>query len=145
MIYVLEDDANIRKLVDYALPREGYSVEGFGTPAEFWAAVGRQIPQLVLLDIMLPQEDGLSVLQKLRSRSDTRRLPVIMLTARSSEFDKVTGLDSGADDGADLPDSGGAAPYRTGNRRKILADRQPVCPARTAYCPGRRCGCGADL
>ena len=64
----------------------------------FWAAVGRQIPQLVLLDIMLPQEDGLSVLQKLRSRSDTRRLPVIMLTARSSEFDKVTGLDSGADD-----------------------------------------------
>ena len=98
MIYVLEDDANIRKLVDYALTREGYSVEGFGTPAEFWAAVGRQIPQLVLLDIMLPQEDGLSVLQKLRSRSDTRRLPVIMLTARSSEFDKVTGLDSGADD-----------------------------------------------
>ena len=83
MIYVLEDDANIRKLVDYALTREGYSVEGFGTPAEFWAAVGRQIPQLVLLDIMLPQEDGLSVLQ---------------LTARSSEFDKVTGLDSGADD-----------------------------------------------
>ena len=66
MIYVLEDDANIRKLVDYALTREGYSVEGFGTPAEFWAAVGRQIPQLVLLDIMLPQEDGLSVLQKLR-------------------------------------------------------------------------------
>ena len=98
MIYVLEDDANIRKLVDYALTREGYSVEGFGTPAEFWAAVGRQIPQLVLLDIMLPQEDGLSVLQKLRSRSDTRRLPVIVLTARSSEFDKVTGLDSGADD-----------------------------------------------
>ena len=98
MIYVLEDDANIRKLVDYALTREGYSVEGFGTPADFWAAVGRQLPQLVLLDIMLPQEDGLSVLQKLRSRSDTRRLPVIMLTARSSEFDKVTGLDSGADD-----------------------------------------------
>ena len=68
MIYVLEDDANIRKLVDYALTREGYSVEGFGTPADFWAAVGRQLPQLVLLDIMLPQEDGLSVLQKLRSR-----------------------------------------------------------------------------
>ena len=66
MIYVLEDDANIRKLVDYALTREGYSAEGFGTPAEFWAAVGRQIPQLVLLDIMLPEEDGLSVLQKLR-------------------------------------------------------------------------------
>ena len=58
MIYVLEDDANIRKLVDYALTREGYSVEGFGTPAEFWAAVGRQIPQLVLLDIMLPQAEA---------------------------------------------------------------------------------------
>ena len=98
MIYVLEDDANIRKLVDYALTREGYSVEGFGTPAEFWAAVGRQIPQLVLLDIMLPQEDGLSVLQKLRSRSDTRRLPVIMLTARSAEMDRVAGLENGADD-----------------------------------------------
>ena len=94
MIYVLEDDANIRKLVDYALTREVYSVEGFGTPADFWAAVGRQLPQLVLLDNYLPDGKGVT----LRSRSDTRRLPVIMLTARSSEFDKVTGLDSGADD-----------------------------------------------
>ena len=85
MIYVLEDDANIRKLVDYALTREGYSVEGFGTPAEFWAAVGRQIPQLVLLDIMLPQEDGLSVLQKLRSRSDTRIRAVLRRTGPETE------------------------------------------------------------
>ena len=98
MIYVLEDDANIRKLVDYALQREGCEVQGFGTPSEFWEAIGNRLPQLVLLDIMLPQEDGLTILNKLRSRSDTRRLPVIMLTAKSSEFDKVTGLDSGADD-----------------------------------------------
>lgn len=154
MIYVLEDDANIRKLVDYALTREGYSVEGFGTPAEFWAAVGRQIPQLVLLDIMLPQEDGLSVLQKLRSRSDTRRLPVIMLTARSSEFDKVTGLDSGADDYIAKPfgmmeliSRIRAVLRRVGPETEEKSWRigSPVCPARTAYCPGRRCGCGADL
>ena len=98
MIYVLEDDANIRKLVDYALTREGYSVEGFGTPAEFWAAVGRQIPQLVLLDIMLPEEDGLQVLKKLRADPATRRTPVLMLTAKSTEYDKVLGLDQGADD-----------------------------------------------
>ena len=95
MIYVLEDDANIRKLVDYALTREGYSVEGFGTPAEFWAAVGRQIPQLVLLDIMLPQLSGMEVLRRLRRERST---PVIMLTARDSVIDKVSGLDSGADD-----------------------------------------------
>lgn len=154
MIYVLEDDANIRKLVDYALTREGYSVEGFGTPADFWAAVGRQLPQLVLLDIMLPQEDGLSVLQKLRSRSDTRRLLVIMLTARSSEFDKVTGLDSGADDYIAKPfgmmelisrHPCGAAPDGAGDRGEVLADRQPVCSARTAHRSGRWGRCGAHL
>ena len=98
MIYVLEDDANIRKLVDYALTREGYSVEGFGTPAEFWAAVGRQIPQLVLLDIMLPEEDGLQILKRLRADPNTRQLPVILLTAKGTEYDKVLGLDQGADD-----------------------------------------------
>ena len=98
MIYVLEDDANIRKLVDYALTREGYSVEGFGTPADFWAAVGRQLPQLVLLDIMLPGEDGITILRRLRAAPDTARIPVILLTAKNTEYDKVVGLDTGADD-----------------------------------------------
>ena len=93
---MVEDDDNIRKLVCYALSREGYETEGFAAPDEFWSGYGKENPDLVLLDIMLPQEDGLSILRKLRaSDSDTA---VIMLTAKDSEFDKVTGLDLGADD-----------------------------------------------
>ncbi len=95
-IFLVEDDDNIRKLVCYALSREGYETEGFAAPDEFWSGYGKENPDLVLLDIMLPQEDGLSILRKLRaSDSDTA---VIMLTAKDSEFDKVTGLDLGADD-----------------------------------------------
>ncbi len=95
-IYLVEDDDNIRKLVCYALSKEGYGVEGFSVPSEFWAAYEKNVPDLVLLDIMLPGEDGLTVLKKIRSsRGD---VPVIMLTAKGSEFDKVTGLDMGADD-----------------------------------------------
>lgn len=95
-IFLVEDDDNIRKLVCYALSREGYEIEGFAAPAEFWREYDNTKPDLVLLDIMLPQEDGLSILRKLRaSDSDTA---VIMLTAKDSEFDKVTGLDLGADD-----------------------------------------------
>ncbi len=98
MIYLVEDDNNIRKLVCYALKREGFETEGFACPSEFWERMKHMKPQLILLDIMLPEEDGLSVLKKLRSSSQTKNLPVIMLTAKSSEFDKVTGLDMGADD-----------------------------------------------
>ncbi|MGM9522017.1 MAG: response regulator transcription factor [Oscillospiraceae bacterium] len=98
MIYILEDDANIRNFVEYALNNTGLEARGFERPAEFWAALEESLPQLLLLDIMLPDEDGLAVLQKLRERRDTKRLPVIMLTARGSEYDKVLGLDSGADD-----------------------------------------------
>lgn len=95
-IYLAEDDDNIRKLVCYALSKEGYRVDGFAVPSEFWAAYEKSVPDLVLLDIMLPEEDGLTVLKKIRSsRGD---VPVIMLTAKGSEFDKVTGLDMGADD-----------------------------------------------
>lgn len=95
-IYLVEDDDNIRKLICYALSREGYEIEGFAAPDEFWSGYGKTHPDLVLLDIMLPQEDGLSILKKLRAAdSDTA---VIMLTAKDSEFDKVTGLDLGADD-----------------------------------------------
>jgi two-component system alkaline phosphatase synthesis response regulator PhoP len=98
MIYLLEDDDSIRKLVIYTLGSQGFAAEGFERPSEFWKAVERAVPELVLLDIMLPEEDGLAVLKKLRSRGDTGCVPVIMLTARDSEYDKVVGLDAGADD-----------------------------------------------
>lgn len=98
MIYFVEDDDNIRKLVSYALSREGYEVRDFSCPRAFWKALEIQIPDLVLLDIMLPEEDGLSILSHLRKSGATAALPVMMLTAKGSEFDKVTGLDTGADD-----------------------------------------------
>ena len=98
MIYVLEDDGNIRKLILYALRTNGFEAEGFDRPSAFWLAMEVRKPQLLLLDIMLPEEDGLSILQKLRQGPDTARLPIIMLTAKGSEYDKVVGLDAGADD-----------------------------------------------
>ena len=98
MIYLLEDDDSIRKLVIYALESQGYEAEGFAAPSEFWEAMRRRIPELVLLDIMLPEEDGLSVLKKLRADRSAERLPVIMLTAKNTEYDRVCGLDTGADD-----------------------------------------------
>lgn len=98
MIYFVEDDDNIRKLVCYALTKEGYAVKGFTLPNEFWQEINNTVPELVLLDIMLPQEDGLSILAKLQADNKYKNIPVIMITAKDSEFDKVTGLDMGADD-----------------------------------------------
>lgn len=98
MIYVLEDDENIRELIIYTLNGQNMQAKGFGTPGEFWNAMDEKTPSLVLLDIMLPEEDGFSILQKLRSVPATKRLPVIMLTAKGSEYDIVRGLDIGADD-----------------------------------------------
>ena len=98
MIYLLEDDDNIRKLVIYTLSSQGLAAEGFERPSGFWKAVSEAIPELVLLDIMLPEEDGLAVLKRLRSRADTGSVPIIMLTAKDSEYDRVVGLDAGADD-----------------------------------------------
>ena len=98
MIYFVEDDANIRKLVCYALTKEGYEVEGFELPGNFWDAIGKAIPELILLDIMLPEENGLEILRKLQAGERYKNIPVIMVTAKGSEFDKVTGLDMGADD-----------------------------------------------
>ncbi len=96
MIYVLEDDESIRKLVIYALQREGYDAEGFEFPSDFRRATERVKPELVLLDIMLPEEDGISILRELRKKD--KALPVIMLTAKNTEYDRVEGLDAGADD-----------------------------------------------
>ncbi len=95
-IYLVEDDDNIRKLVCYALTREGYNAVGFALPSEFYAEYRNKKADLILLDIMLPEEDGLTILKKIRA--DDEFVPVIMLTAKDSEFDKVTGLDMGADD-----------------------------------------------
>lgn len=98
MIYMLEDESGIRNFVLYALNNSGFEAVGFETPSEFYKAMAERLPDLLLLDIMLPEEDGISVLKKLRSEKITRKLPVILLTAKGTEFDKVTGLDSGADD-----------------------------------------------
>lgn len=98
MIYILEDDDNIRKLIKYSLTSQGFTVEDFPLPSLFWKAVETQKPELFILDIMLPEEDGISILKKLRSNSETSSIPVIMLTAKDSEYDVVTGLDAGADD-----------------------------------------------
>lgn len=95
-VYFVEDDNNIRKLVCYALDHEGYDVKGFAAPSDFYSAYRADKPDLVLLDIMLPEEDGLSVLKKIRNTDPD--MSVIMLTAKGSEYDKVMGLDMGADD-----------------------------------------------
>lgn len=98
MIYFLEDDNNIRNFVIYALNNTGLDAKGFEHPREFWKQMKKESPDLLLLDIMLPEEDGISILKKLRSSNETKDLPVIMLTAKGTEYDKVVGLDSGADD-----------------------------------------------
>ena len=98
MIYLLEDDDSIRNFVLYALNNSGLEAVGLDCPSAFWEAMKKQLPDLVLLDIMLPEEDGISILKKLRENRKTKKLPVIMLTAKDSEYDKVIGLDSGADD-----------------------------------------------
>lgn len=103
MIYLLEDDDSIRKLVLYGLDSQGFQAKGFAFPSEFWRAMDAEMPELVLLDIMLPEEDGLSILRKLRARPATKRLPIIMLTAKNSEYDRVIGLDHGADDFVSKP------------------------------------------
>lgn len=98
MIYFVEDDESIRELVTYTLRSTGMEAKGFGLPSAFWAAMAEALPELILLDIMLPEEDGLEILKKLRTASRTKEIPVIMLTARGTEYDQVVGLDCGADD-----------------------------------------------
>ena len=98
MIYCLEDERNIRELIVYTLESSGFHAAGFSNGTDFFAAVAEEIPDLVLLDIMLPKENGLTILKKLKGSMVTKDIPVIMVTAKGSEFDKVTGLDMGADD-----------------------------------------------
>ena len=94
----MEDDDSIRKLVVYALESQGFQAIGMSTPVQFWNAMEQKLPELVLLDIMLPGEDGMSILRRLRENASTAHLPVIMLTAKNTEYDRVEGLDAGADD-----------------------------------------------
>ena len=98
LIYLVEDDNSIRELVAYTLHSAGFEAEGFERPSAFWRACAERRPDLVLLDLMLPEEDGISILKKLSQAPETAKLPILLLTAKSSEYDKVLGLDSGADD-----------------------------------------------
>ncbi len=98
MIYCIEDDSAIRDLMVYTLQASGFEARGFESDADFWPAMREQRPELVILDVMLPGEDGLTILRKLRSSPVTADIPVIMATAKDSEYDTVIGLDSGADD-----------------------------------------------
>ena len=98
MIYCVEDDDNIRELIIYTLESTGLRAQGFAEGSSFLEAMASDTPELILLDIMPPGEDGLTLLSKLKSSSRTKNIPVIMVTAKGSEYDKVIGLDSGADD-----------------------------------------------
>lgn len=126
MIYMLEDDSNIRELVIYALRASGYDAEGFEDSGPFWTAMDEALPQLIILDIMLPGEDGITVLKKLKANSSTADIPVIMATAKGAEYDKVLGLDMGADDYIAKPfgvmellSRVRAVLRRTGNRKSV--------------------------
>lgn len=98
MIFCVEDDSAIRELMIYTLNTTGFKATGFEESATFWEALKEQEPELILLDIMLPGEDGIAILKKLRSQTEYARIPVIMATAKGTEYDKVMGLDMGADD-----------------------------------------------
>lgn len=98
MIYVVEDDSSIRELIVYTLTSMNLEAVGFEKPSEFWAQMDKQMPTLIMLDVMLPEESGIDILKKIRKKSDTEKLPVIMVTAKSSEYDRINGLDNGADD-----------------------------------------------
>lgn len=97
-IYIVEDDKNIREIEMFALKNSGYAVEEFENAKSFFSRTVEKVPDLVLLDIMLPDMDGLEIVKKLRSRPDTVRVPIILVTAKTTELDKVKGLDIGADD-----------------------------------------------
>ena len=98
LIYIVEDDINIREIETFSLKNSGYQIKDFGCAADFYAKMQEKLPNLIILDVMLPDEDGLSIVKKLRSNPESRKIPVIMVTAKTTELDKVKGLDLGADD-----------------------------------------------
>lgn len=98
LIYIVEDDTNIQEIESFALKNSGYKVEGFSNGKDFFQKLADKVPDLILLDVMLPDMDGLSILKKLRNIPDSKKIPVIFVSAKTSELDKVKGLDLGADD-----------------------------------------------
>lgn len=98
LIYILEDDNSVRELESYALQGNGFDVNGFENPKQFYEALKKEIPDLVVIDVMLPGEDGVSITKKLRSSMEYKNIPIVMVTAKDSEIDAIRGLDSGADD-----------------------------------------------
>ena len=98
LVYIVEDDGNIREIETFALKNAGYEIRDFECAKDFYKEMEKQKPDMILLDIMLPDEDGLEIVRKLRAMGETRGIPVIMVTAKASEIDKVKGLDIGADD-----------------------------------------------
>lgn len=97
-IYIVEDDVNIREIEAFSLKNSGYTVEEFGSAKEFWSRIYEKVPDLIVLDVMLPDEDGLSIVKKLRQWAESHYVPIIMVTAKTTELDRVKGLDRGADD-----------------------------------------------
>ena len=98
LIYIVEDDQNIREIESFALKNSGYTIMDFECAKDFYHQLAEKVPDCILLDIMLPDEDGLEILKKIRSIPDTRKVPIMMITAKTAELDKVKGLDLGADD-----------------------------------------------
>ena len=124
MIYIVEDDDAIRELEQYALQSNGYEVASFASSEPFWQAMRTEAPELVILDVMLPGEDGFSILKKLRNTPSLHRLPIIMVTAKSSELDTVRGLDCGADDYISKPF--GIMEFLSRVRHSVTVNSQPV-------------------
>lgn len=98
LIYIVEDDINIREIETFSLKNSGYQIKDFECAADFYEKMKQKLPNLIILDVMLPDEDGLSIVKQLRSNPESRKIPVIMVTAKTTELDKVKGLDMGADD-----------------------------------------------
>lgn len=98
LIYIVEDDKNIREIEAFALKNSGYQIRDFECAAQFYAKMEEKLPNLILLDVMLPDEDGLNIVKRIRNNPESRKIPVIMVTAKTTELDKVKGLDMGADD-----------------------------------------------
>lgn len=98
LIYIVEDDVNIREIESFSLKNSGYQIEDFEYAKNFWRKIHEKVPDLIVLDVMLPDEDGLEIVKKLRQKATTKHVPIIMVTAKTSEMDRVKGLDMGADD-----------------------------------------------
>lgn len=150
MIYLLEDDNSIRNFVVYALNNSGLEAKGFEKPSRFWEAMDEKKPRMVILDIMLPEEDGISVLEKLRKNPSTCNMPVMMLTAKGTEYDKVVGLDRGADDYVTKPFGTMELIARVKallRRAEPITDEKEYRIGELYLCPAKHIvrACGADI